>query len=204
MSWSELAAVAGKFGTPVHPSGSEVPTADEVFLALGAREVHSLDTSTYEDATVIHDLNYPVPVEMQNKFDVVYDGGTMEHVFHVPQVLANIYSLIRNGGVAIHASPSHNHVDHGFYMFSPILFADWYSANHFEVLDELIFTYTPDHSRRPWRAYPCTPGSLDYLSFGAWGNEMVGIWFVGRKTPCSASDVIPQQGRYQRLLGWGG
>ena len=50
VSWSELAAVASTFGVVVHPGESATPTAQDVFAALGAGAVESLDASPYEDA----------------------------------------------------------------------------------------------------------------------------------------------------------
>jgi len=37
--------------------------AEPFFRALGARELKSMDNSTYEQADLIHDLNQPVPEE---------------------------------------------------------------------------------------------------------------------------------------------
>ena len=62
---------------------------------------------------------------------MIIDGGTMEHIFHIPNVLNNIYRMLRVGGRIIHISPSSNYVDHGFYSFSPTLFYDFYQTNKF-------------------------------------------------------------------------
>src|SRR2546423_9661754 len=39
--------------------------------ALGAKNVSSMDASAYEQANIIHDLNQPVPKELEERFDVV-------------------------------------------------------------------------------------------------------------------------------------
>jgi SAM-dependent methyltransferase len=166
-----------------------------LFSLLGFDEVHSLDASSFEGATLIYDLNVPIPKELHNQYDVIYDGGTMEHIFSVPNVLQNIHDLLKEGGIVIHASPSHNHVDHGFYMFSPTLFTDYYMANAYQILSSYIFQYSDDHNRS-WNIYQYEPGSLDGFSFGGFGKEMLGIWFIAQKTSRSTSSVIPQQGAY--------
>ena len=66
--------------------------SDFVFYALGAREVISLDFSEYENAQLIHDLNIPVPADLENSFDIIFDSGSMEHVFN-PQIAISIYTI---------------------------------------------------------------------------------------------------------------
>lgn len=168
-----------------------------LFSLLGFTDIHSLDVSSYEQSTIIHDLNQPIPVELHQQYDVIYDGGTLEHVFHIPEVFKNIHSLLKSDGVIIHASPSHNHVDHGFYMFSPIFFHEYYSANHYNILTSYFFEYSSDHNTS-WKVFEYVPGCLDPLSFGGFENKMVGIWFVAKKESTSTAGVIPQQGAYNQ------
>src|SRR5689334_7909791 len=55
----------------------------ETFLkALGAEKVESMDASGFEGATVVHDLNKPIPEILKSRFDVVCGGGTIEHVLN--------------------------------------------------------------------------------------------------------------------------
>src|SRR4051812_23647278 len=48
---------------------------------LGAKKSVSMDVSDYEGAEIVHDLNLPVSKELHERFDLVIDGGTLEHVF---------------------------------------------------------------------------------------------------------------------------
>lgn len=179
---------------------------DDVYLfnSLGFECVDSMDYSDYEGATYIHDFNQPVPEQFHQKYDAIYDGGTLEHIFDFPQSLRNIFKMLKVGGVVIHSSPSSNHVDHGFYMFSPTVFYDWYSANGFEIIKSYIFEYQSDHAGKPWKIYQYHPGSIQHLSFGGWGGEdkLLGIYFVARKIRSSTCNLIPQQGAYIRT--WSG
>jgi SAM-dependent methyltransferase len=169
----------------------------KLFRTLGFSTVHSLDASDFEGATYVHDLNKPVASELAKTFDVIYDGGTTEHIFSVPTVLQNIFTLLKEEGVVIHHSPSHNHVDHGFYMFSPMFFYEWYRANSWEILKSYIIEYGPNHNGKSWVVRRYEPGAIDQLSFGGWGSEMLAIWLVAKKTTSSTCDVIPQQGIYK-------
>ena len=123
-----------------------------------------------------------MPDWVKGKYDVIFDGGTAEHIFNFPQVLKNIHDLLKLGGIIIHASPSHNHVDHGFYMFSPTVFYDFYSVNKFDILKSYIFEYKSDPIF-DWLIYDYKPGAIDHLSFGGWGRDSLGIFFVAPTSP---------------------
>ena len=95
----------------------------EAYLRLlGATEVLALDASPYEGAEVIHDLNHPVPPALVGQFDLLVDGGTLEHVFHFPNAIANCMRMLRTGGRLMLFTPGNNYLGHGFYQFSPELF----------------------------------------------------------------------------------
>ena len=107
---------------------------EEFFSLLGAREINSLDYSTYEDATIVHDMNAPIPDELGQRFSVVYDGGTLEHVFNVPQALKNCLEMVQVGGYFVQANVANNFMGHGFWQFSPeLIFRVCSPENGFEV-----------------------------------------------------------------------
>jgi hypothetical protein len=198
----KLSEIAERFGQRSDVQPNQVVNDVTLFKGLGFSEVQSLDYSKFEGADIEWDFNKPILTELHEQFDAVYDGGTIEHIFHFPQVLENIFHLLRVGGIAIHCSPSHNHVDHGYYMFSPQLMYEYYSANGFEILASNIFEYKSDHANKDWLIYDYIPGSIDHLSFGGWGKNLLGIWIIARKVESSTCDVIPQQGSYVRNGLW--
>ena len=113
-------------------------TCEQFFEKLRFTKTQSLDHSDYEGSLILRDLNEEVLENLQEQFDVIYDGGTLEHVFNFPISLANISRMLKTGGYAIHASPSSNHVDHGFYMFSPRALYEYYVANSWEIVESVI------------------------------------------------------------------
>src|SRR5271156_3187016 len=134
-TYDEVVDLAKKIAYPLHPvqeiEYSEKPVMREqghlsdrtLFKLLGFKEMKSMDVSDYEEADIVFDLNHPeLPTELRGAFDIVLDPGTIEHVFHVPNSMKNIFQLLSIGGRVIHTSPSSNHLDHGFYMFSPTFF----------------------------------------------------------------------------------
>lgn len=99
------------------------PYAEAYFKSLGAESVDSLDFSDYQGCTICRDLNAPPPAEPPAQtYDLVYDGGTLEHVFHFPNAIANCMSLVKVGGHFMASLPADQWLGHGFYQFSPELF----------------------------------------------------------------------------------
>ncbi|WP_428410050.1 hypothetical protein [Hyphococcus sp.] len=96
--------------------------ADDLFRLLGVKEICSMDVSDYEDASIVHDLNAPIPPELDQRFDLVYDGGTLEHVFNYPVGLKNAMRMVKEGGALMIATPANSLCGHGFYQLSPELF----------------------------------------------------------------------------------
>ena len=122
-----------------------------VFRSLGLSECYfRLDCSGLRGAPIfVFDMNRSdVPANLVGRFDVIYDGGTIEHAFHLPNLMNNIFTMLRPGGRIIHVSPSSNHIDHGFYMFSPTLFWDFYCANQFDLNTIQVFRATRRKPRR--------------------------------------------------------
>lgn len=108
---------------------------------LGSTKIDSLDISDYQGASIVHDLNKPLPQEYECKYDCVIDGGTLEHVFNVAEALVSIMQLLRPGGLFITCTMANNYCGHGFYQFSPELFYRTFSEeNGFSVKLCKIYT----------------------------------------------------------------
>ena len=112
------------------------PYADSLLMAMGADHVETLDASAYEGAARLHDLNTPVPPAWHEQFDLVFDGGTLEHVFNLPAALKNCMIMVKPGGRFVSVTVANNWCGHGFYQFSPELFYRALSAaNGFSVVE---------------------------------------------------------------------
>jgi len=139
-----------------------------LFDALGFSSLSTLDISNYESADLIHDLNLVVPENLHSKFNLIFDGGTLEHVFNLSGSLQNIFMMLKIGGAVIHESPSHNYIDHGFYSLSPTFFWDWYVSNNWDIVDCFLVECRRDPNVKS-KIYNYRPGSVDYLSRGGVG-----------------------------------
>jgi hypothetical protein len=118
--------------------------AERLLSVLGALELHSFDNSPFEGATVVHDLNQPVPAEYENRYTAVLDGGCLEHVFNFPVALKSCMEMVSIGGHYLGITPANNFFGHGFYQFSPELFFSAFTAeNGFEIRKVLTYEDTP-------------------------------------------------------------
>jgi SAM-dependent methyltransferase len=110
----------------------------------GATDVVAIDFSDYEGAGIVHDMNAPLPPHLEQQFDTVIDGGTLEHVFNFPVALANSMRLVRPGGRLFLFCPGNNLMGHGFYQFSPELIYRALAPEHgfdVETLEAVQFKY---------------------------------------------------------------
>ena len=168
-----MAALLDRNGFPsakFKNAGPDCAFAEPFYEALGAVSVDSLDNSDFEGAKFVHDLNQPIPDEWKERFDVVYDGGTLEHIFNFPVALRNCMELLKEGGRLFAHTPVNNLCGHGFYQFSPELFyracsaeqgfevermvihhvgpyGNWYEVSDPNVIQERVelITFTPMH-----------------------------------------------------------
>jgi SAM-dependent methyltransferase len=102
---------------------------------LGVATLDILDNSAYEGATLLHDLNQPVPEKLWGKYDAIVDGGSLEHVFNFPVAVASLLRMLRVGGSIFMSVPANNLCGHGFYQFSPeLMFRVFSRENGFELL----------------------------------------------------------------------
>jgi SAM-dependent methyltransferase len=92
--------------------------AERMFEKLGFPEIESIDISGYEGAARIWDMNQPVPEDWHGRYSFILDGGTLEHVFDLPQAFANVLNMLRPGGRFAGINPFNGYPSHGMYQFS--------------------------------------------------------------------------------------
>jgi hypothetical protein len=125
---TQLRNVCSSFGLLIseqeaqHIAFSNDRFAEPMLEKLGALTADSLDATAFDGANIIHDLNQPVPSRLLGQFSLVFDGGTLEHIFDFPTAIRGCMGLPTLGGHFIITSPANNQMGHGFYQFSPDLF----------------------------------------------------------------------------------
>lgn len=184
-------------GPGIEPSGTEGQSV--LFSLMGFRRIDSIDYYPDEGPSFMFDLNHALPVDPGPAFDLVYDGGTMEHCFDPAQVLRNAASLVAPEGLVIHHVPINNWVDHGFYQFSPTLFFDFYAACGFVDLNMKI--HFKDGDRESYVTYD--PARDPPVPYALGGKKRVLAFFCARRPANSVLNPLNSliQGRYRATFG---
>ena len=123
---NELSALLSDFNIPVGDDSFEHIArqryAEDLLQLLGASNIQSIDASAYEGATIVHDMNQPLPERFAGRFSTVIDHGTTEHIYDFPTAMRNVIKMLAIGGHFLSATCANNFMGHGFYQFSPELY----------------------------------------------------------------------------------
>lgn len=133
----------------------------DFFLMLGAEKVIALDVSDYEGAHIIHNLNLPIPDELEGIADFIVDGSTLDNIFDPPCALRNVGRLLKPGGRCIMENRSNaGGPGIGYMMFSAPWFFDYFVANDFKACQvfssvhmngrRLVYMMSPEAAMRSW------------------------------------------------------
>ena len=143
-----------------------------------------------------HDLNErEIPAGCHRAFDLVFDGGTLEHVFDIPAALSVVAGMTAVGGRVVHLSPLSNCVDHGFYSFSPTFFADFYSTNQWVMRRMAVAPVDDEPSPDPWTLTDYRPE--DFSRLGVLDAATYFFLTCVQSTANSTGTIIPQQSFYR-------
>jgi hypothetical protein len=168
---------------------SRVVESTSFFNAIGL-DVDYVDINRSRGVERIVDLNEPLPADMAGRYACVLDIGTTEHCFNIGQAMSNVAGALAAGGFALHASPL-NLFNHGFYIFNPTFFADFYQQNGFEIV--YLASVTASWPTKPYVELP------PYDRFEV-DRESAGIVAVARKV-ASQAIAWPMQTKYKRAPG---
>jgi hypothetical protein len=114
--------------------------ADAFLRRLGARDLATIDASSYEGASIVHDLNLPIDPSLVRRYSVLIDGGTLEHIFDFATAIRNCMDMLKVGGHFFCQTMANNFLGHGFYQFSPELFYRVFSQeNGFRIVRMIAF-----------------------------------------------------------------
>jgi hypothetical protein len=107
--------------------------AGELLVASGFK-YHSLDIFEGYN-TILFDLNIHEPLqEMFEKFDLVTNLGTTEHIINQYQSMRTIHQLTKQGGLIYHDLPMSGYHMHGYFSYNPLLFQHLAMANGYEIV----------------------------------------------------------------------
>lgn len=166
------------------------------FKWLGAINVDSFDASDYEQASHLWDMNQPLNESYRGMYDFVFDGGTLEHIFHYTSALREALTLPKINGLFHSATPANSFLGHGFYQFSPDL--------PYEILTEIngyfnmgVYLVEERFCPKFYEVIPPGPSRGRILASSAWP---VNMHFCGRRTGAVPARLIAMQPDYS--LAW--
>ena len=80
-------------------------TSKEFFHLLKFRSYTDIDFDASTRCDIVHDLNTELSAEHFDRYDFVFENGTLEHIFDVKTAVGNIARCVRTGGHVCHISP---------------------------------------------------------------------------------------------------
>jgi hypothetical protein len=124
--------------------------AENFLKNIGFSAIDSLDLTDFEGANKLFNLSIPLSTQeadlIKDKYDVVLDFGTSEHVFSLASSIKNSLFMLKNGGNLIMSLPMSGFTDHGFFQISPCFY---YALNNDILeLDRLYFYQLTDKTTK--------------------------------------------------------
>ena len=169
---------------------------EELFTFFGSEIVDSIDVSKYENCSIIHDLNYPININ--KKYNFIYDGGCSEHIFNCPQAYQNFINLLDINGIFLGIVPNNNFSGHGFYQFSPEFFIQVFSDKYGMKLIDLYLAKI----NTPSNEWMKLDGIIHFRNETKFNdNEQVYIIVIAKKIK-NGKNLIenpPQQHNYENI-----
>ena len=173
---------------------------EPIIERMGAERVDALDASDYEGANIVHDLNQPLDPQHKNKYSLLLDGGTLEHVFHFPEALKSCMSMVRVGGHALFSLPANNEMGHGFYQFSPELFFRAFSEENGYRMKGLYLV--PLYKDGAWYEVEDPAVLRERVGFNSSNDQLGLLVFAERIADVPIFAKTPQQSDY--VVAWDG
>ena len=172
----------------------DIYESKDVFQKLGYAS-YFVDIIPFRGVERVLDLNNPIEwsaADLLEKFDVVIDPGTLEHIFNIGQAFKSVLALLKPGGIVIHLNPI-NQINHGFWSISPTAYWDFYKQNGCEILE--VSTLGGPLLQRNYQRLPLTPeGPITRWQVAV---EMAAMC-VARKPLESKTAIWPFQTKYAK------
>ena len=119
----------------INLSNSQSFTTEDYFKSVGFKEYKSIDINgAYNSLQFDLNKNILETYSHNEKYDLVINNGTGEHVFNQYALFLNFHNLTKLNGIMLNILPFIDWINHGFYNFNPIFFADLAASNNYEII----------------------------------------------------------------------
>lgn len=177
-----------------------VPSFESLLEAIRAEhgitqkiEAAYFDFCSYMGAEKLHDFNDPIGKDHYDTYHLVWNGGTIEHIFDIATAFKNVIYITKAGGLSYHAGPF-NMTNHGFYNLCPLFFSDFCHPNGCGVM-----TYTLANLSEPFDTFDLP--ALDRRFVVLPDRELIFIAVIEKREHRDHL-VNPIQGRYKDKEAW--
>jgi hypothetical protein len=111
------------------PTSQNTRFADNFLIKkFNLKKLVSFDINKLEGASEIKDFDNPI--NYKEKFDIFFDGGSLQHIFNIPQALKNIIKMTKLNGTIIHTVTFDGFQGFGLYQLSPEIFFNLYNKSN--------------------------------------------------------------------------
>jgi hypothetical protein len=180
--------------------GRELISDVALLKLLGAEKVLALDHSAYEHADIVHDLRYPIPLELHGKADTLVDGSTLDNVFTPSVVLQNYAKLLKPGGRLFTVNAFSGH-DTAYAIMPPLWYIDYFVMNGFADCHAYVLVF----SEGLQNTFYVSLSEIERLGreMGRFRSpyHMVTVVFA-EKGAASTEDCLPNQQDYRSPEDW--
>ena len=181
----ESVSIAGYHGRTV-----TVPSAESFFKALEC-EFTVVDIKKWRGNELVLDLNYAVPESLYGAYDIIVDGGTIEHCFNIGTVMSNTLKMMSAGGYVVHWNPMHM-PNHGFFNLNPTFYYDWYLNNGGSLEHQTAWEL--EHPSKPEKVL--TVPKTERFSYK---SENISLLTIAKKIEDTPTITWPMQTKYAKL-----
>jgi len=149
----------------------------QLLISKGIKNITAIDKFDNR-ANLKYDLNLPIPKDEYEKYNTIFDIGSLEHIFDTRQCLENCMRMVKPNGFYFLHTPVNGYFNHGLHTFSPELIIQSFKLNKFEIQYERYSSYDGIPLKHP----------DDVI------NSL--IWIIGKKKESMKIFRIPQQERW--------
>lgn len=159
-----------------------------LLASKGVKDVRVIDFFD-ERADLKYDLNLPVPEKEDERYNVLMDIGTLEHIFDTRQCLESCLRMVKVNGLYILHTAVNGYFKHGLYVFNPDCLIEVLRLNNFEILYLKYSTQTGQEIKDPSK----DPAVVNNIF-----SSNLSIWIVAKKLKCLNVFQFPQQKRHYK------
>lgn len=172
---------------PDREAGASYVSDGYLFEKFGVERLDSLECVERLGATIIHDLNRPVPAALHEQFDFILDGGKFDRLVNLGIAFESIIRMLKPGGRVFHYDVASGHLGAAYVAFGPDLFFDYYVVNGFADCKVYVARETGPHPDSPWDVFYVPEGRTKQLN----SRRRQMVIAIAEKGAASLADRVP-------------